>query len=89
MRSLERGSSEVFYWELFVLRRPPIFPNRRIWMPLLLSLLGEDTKNQLKVIVEHERGRAMRDEEYRPLSEGAREEENPTHAPPRRVSVES
>jgi hypothetical protein len=51
--------------------------------------LGGDTKNQLKIIVEHERGRTMRDEEYRPLSEGVREEENPTHTPPRRVSVES
>ena len=51
--------------------------------------LGEDTKNQLKIIEEHEGGRAMGDEEHRPLSEGVRKEENPTHAPPRRVSVES
>jgi hypothetical protein len=51
--------------------------------------LGGDTKNQLKIIEEHEGGRVMRDEECRPLSEGVREEENPTHAPPRRVSVES
>jgi hypothetical protein len=51
---------------------------------------GEDTKNQLKTIEEHEGGRTMRDGECRPLSEGAREE-NPTrtHTPPRRVSVES
>jgi hypothetical protein len=38
------------------------------------------TQNQLKTIEEHEGGRAMGDGEYRPLSEGAREEENPTHA---------
>ena len=29
VRSLERGSSEVFYWELFVFRRPFIFLQRR------------------------------------------------------------
>jgi hypothetical protein len=51
--------------------------------------LGEDTQNQLKTIEEHEGGRVMRDEEHRPLSEGAREEENPTHTPPRHVSVGS
>ena len=28
VRSLERGSSEVFYWELFVFRRPPTFPGQ-------------------------------------------------------------
>jgi hypothetical protein len=28
-RSLERGSSEVFYWELFVFRRPFMFSHRR------------------------------------------------------------
>jgi hypothetical protein len=45
-------------------------------------------KNQLKFIEGHEGGRVMREEEHRPLSKGVREEENPTHTPPRRVSVE-
>jgi hypothetical protein len=50
---------------------------------------GGRTQNQLKTIKEHEGGRVMRDEEFHPLSEGAREKENPTHTPPRRFSVES
>jgi hypothetical protein len=42
-------------------------------------------------IEENEGRRVMRDGdgEHRPLSEGVWEEENPAHAPPRRVSVES
>jgi hypothetical protein len=34
-RSLGRGSSEVFYWELFVFRRPFIFLQKGKWMSLL------------------------------------------------------
>jgi hypothetical protein len=38
-------------------------------------------QNQLKTFEEHEGGRVMRDGECRPLSEGSREEENPTRTP--------
>ena len=39
---------------------------------------GEDTKIKQKIIEEHEGGGVVRDGEHRPLSEGVREEENPT-----------